>query len=75
MGGLWEAATRTLFSGDAIYDGRLIDDLPDSDVTDYVETMKRLRDLPAQIVHGGHEASFGSGRLLEIVSAYLKRND
>lgn len=69
--GLWEGATRTLFSGDAIYDGVLLDDLPDSDVADYVETMKRLRDVPARIVHGGHEPSFGRERLVELVDGYL----
>ncbi len=70
--GLWEEATRTLFSGDAIYDGVLIDQLEDSSIPDYLETMKRLRDVPARIVHGGHEPSFGRERLLEIVDAYLR---
>lgn len=69
--GLFEEATRTLFSGDAIYDGVLLDSLPDSDVAHYVETMKRLRDCPAEFVHGGHEESFGRARLLELANAYL----
>lgn len=69
--GLWETSTRTLFSGDAIYDGPLIDTLPDSSVSHYLATMKRLRDVPAEIVHGGHEPSFGRERLLELVDAYL----
>ena len=69
--GLWEASTRTLFSGDAIYDGPLIDTLPDSCVLDYIATMKRLRDVPADIVHGGHEPSFGRDRLIELADAYL----
>lgn len=69
--GLWEEATRTLFSGDAIYDGALIDTLPDSSIADYVETMKRLRDVPADVVHGGHEQSFGRERLVELAEAYL----
>ncbi len=69
--GLWEERTRTLFSGDAIYDGALIDVLPDSSVPDYVETMKRLRDMPADVVHGGHEESFGRERLVELADAYL----
>jgi hypothetical protein len=30
--GLWEEATGTLFSGDAIYDGSLLDQLPESDI-------------------------------------------
>jgi glyoxylase-like metal-dependent hydrolase (beta-lactamase superfamily II) len=69
--GLWEAATRTLFSGDAVYDGVLLDDLPDSDVAEYVATMQRLRDVPARVVHGGHAPSFGRERLVEPADGYL----
>jgi len=71
--GLWEARTGTLFSGDAIYDGPLLDELPDSDIEAYVRTMKRLRELPVDIVHGGHDESFGRARLIEIADAYLER--
>ncbi len=69
--GLWEADTGVLFSGDAIYDGPLLDELPESDVSAYVDTMKRLDQLPVRVVHGGHEPSFGRERLREIVAAYL----
>ncbi|MCI0635910.1 MAG: MBL fold metallo-hydrolase [Actinobacteria bacterium] len=69
--GLWEAATGVLFSGDAVYDGPLLDNLPDSDVANYVCTMRRLRELPVSAVHAGHEASFGRERLLQLVDAYL----
>jgi glyoxylase-like metal-dependent hydrolase (beta-lactamase superfamily II) len=69
--GLWEAATGTLFSGDAIYDGALLDELPESDVRAYVATMRRLRELPVAVVHGGHEPSFGRERMVEIVDAYV----
>jgi len=69
--GLWEATTGTFFSGDALYDGTLLDDLPDSDVPDYITTMKRIRQLPVSVVHGGHEPSFGHDRMLELVDAYL----
>lgn len=69
--GLWEHSTGTLFSGDAIYDGLLLDELPDSNIPDYIHTMKRLRGLPVSIVHGGHEASFGKSRLIEIIDQYL----
>jgi glyoxylase-like metal-dependent hydrolase (beta-lactamase superfamily II) len=69
--GLWEAETGILFSGDAVYDGPLLDNLPDSDIADYVRTMKRLRDLPVSTVHGGHEASFGRERLHALIDAYL----
>ncbi|MEM7020828.1 MAG: MBL fold metallo-hydrolase [Pseudomonadota bacterium] len=70
--GLWEQATGTLFSGDAVYDGVLLDELPGSDKQDYQKTMERLMDLPINIVHGGHEPSFGRERLREIAGAYLE---
>jgi glyoxylase-like metal-dependent hydrolase (beta-lactamase superfamily II) len=71
--GLWEKRSGTLFSGDAIYDGHLLDELEESDISAYVTTMKRLRDLPVTIVHGGHEESFGRERLIEIADDYILR--
>ncbi|MFC7047956.1 MBL fold metallo-hydrolase [Emcibacter nanhaiensis] len=73
--GLYERATEILFSGDAIYDGPLLAELPGSDMSVYVDTMKRLRELPVRIVHAGHEESFGRERLLEIVDRYLGKWD
>lgn len=61
--GLWEAATGTLFSGDAIYDGPLLDELSGSDIDDYCATMERLLTLPVTVVHGGHDPSFDRDRL------------
>lgn len=71
--GLWEAATGTLFSGDAIYDGPLLDEGGDGDIPAYLETMRRLEALPARIVHGGHDPSFGRERLVELARAYLAK--
>lgn len=71
--GLWEAATEILFSGDAIYDGPLLDELRGSDISAYLETMRRLEQLPARIVHAGHDPSFDGARLRELAIAYLKR--
>jgi glyoxylase-like metal-dependent hydrolase (beta-lactamase superfamily II) len=71
--GLWEEASGTLFSGDAVYDGPLLDMLPESNVAHYVETMTRLRDLPVAVVHAGHEPSFGRKRLRELAEAYLQQ--
>jgi glyoxylase-like metal-dependent hydrolase (beta-lactamase superfamily II) len=68
---LWEKATGILFSGDAIYDGVLLDELDGSSIPDYVATMRRLRALPVRVVHGGHRPSFGRERLIELVDAYL----
>src|SRR5690606_15480213 len=47
--GLWEAATGILFSGDAVYDGELLDDNADSSIPDYLRTMERLRALPVRV--------------------------
>ena len=69
--GLWEQKSATLFSGDALYDGELLDELPDSDIPDYINTMKRLRALPVNQVHGGHEASFDRNRMIVLIDKYL----
>lgn len=70
--GLWEEATGTLFSGDCVYEsGVLLDELPESNIGDYVRSMDRLRDLPVRVVHGGHDERFDRERLLELIDAYV----
>ena len=71
--GLWEAATATLFSGDAVYDGPLLDKIPGSDIPAYLRTMRRLETLPARVVHGGHGPSFDGARLRQLARGYLPR--
>ncbi len=73
--GLWEAATGVLFSGDAIYDGPLLDNIPGSDPARYIATMERLRELPVTVVHAGHDASFGRERLRELATDYLRSKE
>ena len=69
--GLWEDDTRTLYSGDCVYEsGVLLDELPESDIPAYVRSMVRLRDLPVRVVHGGHDDDFGRRRLLELIDEY-----
>jgi glyoxylase-like metal-dependent hydrolase (beta-lactamase superfamily II) len=70
---LWEQASGVLFSGDAIYDGPLLDELDGCDIAAYVDTVKRLREMPVAVVHGGHEPSFDRARLVELCDAYLAR--
>ncbi len=62
----------TLFSGDVVYDGYLIDDLPESDVTAYRRSMQRLAQLDVSTVHPGHGSSFDRSRLRELTAAYLR---
>ena len=71
--GLWEAETGTLFSGDAIYDGPLLDEIPGSDIGVYMNTMRRLMSLPVRIVHAGHDPSFDGRRLRTLAREYLER--
>lgn len=69
--GLWHVQSGTLFGADAIYDGPLIFDGPGMSVADYAASLKRLRDLPVKIVHGGHDPAFGPERLHQIIDHYL----
>jgi glyoxylase-like metal-dependent hydrolase (beta-lactamase superfamily II) len=72
--GLLDPASRQLFSGDAVYEsGVLLDELPESDIPDYVRTMQRLRDLDVETIYGGHDDAFGRARLLELIDDYLAR--
>ncbi|WP_306471881.1 MBL fold metallo-hydrolase [Streptomyces sp. st140] len=69
---LLEERTGVLFSGDAVYDGYLIDDLPDSDVPAYRRSMERLAQLDVSVVHPGHGRSFDQTRLRELAGDYLR---
>lgn len=71
--GLFDRDTGTLFSGDVVYDGELLDELPESDIVAYLDSMRRLMTLPVRVVHAGHEPSFDGDRLLALCDAYLTR--
>lgn len=72
--GLLEAATGTLFAGDAVYDGPLLwEGAVGMSLPAYAATLARLRELPVRAVHGGHGASFGRERLVAICEDYLGR--
>ena len=73
--GLWEASSGTLFFGDALYDGPLLDELPTSNIADYLRTMRRLRELPVRVVHAGHDPSFDRDRLRELADTYIRRRE
>ncbi|MGE3599877.1 MAG: MBL fold metallo-hydrolase [Dehalococcoidia bacterium] len=68
---LWERSTGVLFSGDAIYDGPLLDNLPESSRTDYARSLERLLALDVTCVHGGHGESMSGERMREITRSYL----
>jgi glyoxylase-like metal-dependent hydrolase (beta-lactamase superfamily II) len=68
--GLWDEAEGMLVAGDAVYDGPL---LPTGDLEDYGRTLRRLREVPARVVHAGHDPSFDGARLRAICEDYLRR--
>lgn len=70
---LLEEITGVLYSGDVIYDGYLVDDLPESDVPAYRRSMEVLTDLAVSVVHPGHGRSFDQVRLRELAARYLDR--
>jgi glyoxylase-like metal-dependent hydrolase (beta-lactamase superfamily II) len=69
---LYERATGILFSGDVVYDDNLLDDLFESNVGDYVESMRRLGELAVSVVYPGHGDPFSGDRLREIAEQYIR---
>jgi len=69
---LWEARTGWLFSGDVVYDGPLLDELPDANIDDYLASMERLLRLPVSAVFPGHESILQRVRFREIVRNYIE---
>ncbi|MDG2211766.1 MAG: MBL fold metallo-hydrolase [Acidimicrobiales bacterium] len=71
--GLIDRDARLLISGDAIYDGPLLDGLPGSDISAYLHTMDRLRGLDVELTLPGHGEPFGGERLHAIAAEYLRK--
>ena len=69
--GLWDIKSKTLFSGDAVYDGELLDTIYHSDRRIYRDTLRRLQQLDANIFHAGHYPSFGRETLMMLTQEYL----
>lgn len=69
--GLVDEWSGDFFSGDVIYDGQLLDDLPRSDPARYENTMNRLRELPVRRGLGGHGPIFDRARMIDLVEDYL----
>jgi len=69
---LFEEKTGILIAGDAIYSGTLVDDLPGSDPLTYVDTMRRLAELPVDMVLPGHNAPLNRAIMREIAERYIR---
>ena len=69
--GLLDTKSKELFSGDALYDGELLDEFYHSDKTLFKKTLNRLKNLDVEIFHGGHFPSFNKKRAYKIIETYL----
>ena len=68
---LFEQETGLLLAGDLLYDGPLIDFLPESDPVSYRESVTRVLELPLTAVCGGHGPPMSARRAAEVGQAYL----
>jgi glyoxylase-like metal-dependent hydrolase (beta-lactamase superfamily II) len=68
---LYDTKVRVLFSGDVIYDGDLFDTVYHSDPEIYRHSLHRLKELPVELVHGGHYESFGREKMLSVIDRYF----
>jgi glyoxylase-like metal-dependent hydrolase (beta-lactamase superfamily II) len=65
---LWDAATGLLFSGDT---AALDDPLYAEDEEAFVDSLRRLRELPVELVYAGHSRVFGRDELRALVDEQL----
>jgi len=70
--GLYDPECKILFSSDALYDGKLYDNVYHSDIPVFIDTMKRLLTLPVSCVHGGHYDSFNQKHMHALIHSYIQ---
>lgn len=69
---LWEPATGSLFTSDMLYDGDHGLAWPPSDSDQYMNSLRRILDLPVTQVHGGHYGSFNHVRMTELINQQIE---
>jgi glyoxylase-like metal-dependent hydrolase (beta-lactamase superfamily II) len=70
---LLDRAAGVLFTGDVLYDGELLDELPESSIDDYRASMARLLALDIEVAYPGHEQPLSQDDVQRLGSAYLDR--
>jgi len=68
--GLYDIKRKVLFSGDALYDGELLDSLYHSDKSIYLQTLERIESLGVEVFHAGHYPSFGRDTMQRLIDSY-----
>ena len=71
--GLIDRAVGVLFTGDVLYDGELLDELPESSIDDYRASMRRLLALDIAVAYPGHEQPLSHDDVQRLGSAYVAR--
>ena len=69
--GLLDRAGRVLFTGDVLYDGGLLDELPESSIDDYRASMSRLLALDIEVAYPGHEQPLSHDDVQRLGREYL----
>jgi glyoxylase-like metal-dependent hydrolase (beta-lactamase superfamily II) len=70
---LWERETGSLFTSDTMYDDPMDSGLDPTDAARFAESLKRLREVPASQVYGGHFGRMSRARMLEVIDGYFAR--
>ncbi|WP_165968304.1 MBL fold metallo-hydrolase [Saccharopolyspora elongata] len=71
--GFLDSESGALFTGDALYDGTLLDDLAHSSATDYRATMTHLLSLEFAVAYPGHGPPLSPRKARAICRKYLAR--
>ncbi|MEM9330575.1 MAG: MBL fold metallo-hydrolase [Pseudomonadota bacterium] len=69
--GLWDVKEKVLFSGDALYNGELLDTLYHSNRETYAKTLRRIETLGVEVFHAGHFPSFGKETMQDLIKRYF----
>lgn len=69
--GLLDERNGDFFSGDAIYDEGLVDDIPGADVETYLRTMHRLAELDVRRVYAGHGEVMDRAQMQRVARGYI----
>jgi glyoxylase-like metal-dependent hydrolase (beta-lactamase superfamily II) len=71
---LLDTDARTLFSGDVVYAGGLIDEIwPGTDRMSYIRSMRRLADVEVSVALPGHGDPLTTEQVQRIIERYLRR--
>jgi glyoxylase-like metal-dependent hydrolase (beta-lactamase superfamily II) len=72
---LFEPHEGVLFSGDVVYDldpgEELLDGIRGAVISDYIDSLDRVAELPVTVVYPGHGEPFGRERMLTLIRDYI----